>query len=164
VTTSIQDGATVATFLLDKGASRFTVRAFAGGMLSVMGHNPTIAIRDFSGEASFDPSAPDKASLQVRIRADSLEVTDDISGKDRREMERTMNQTVLESAKYPVIEFAGTDARVDLIGDGRYKVAMKGSLALHGVTRSLPVDAQMTSSPLSRAITESRWSALREGQ
>ncbi len=81
------------------------MRAFASGMLSALGHNPTIAIRDFSGEANFDPAAPEQASLRIQIRADSLEVTDDISSKDRREMESTMNEKVLESAKYPTITF-----------------------------------------------------------
>ncbi len=49
-----------------------------------MGHSPTIAIRDFTGEVNFDPAAPEQASLRMQIRADSLEVTDDISGKDRQ--------------------------------------------------------------------------------
>jgi polyisoprenoid-binding protein YceI len=98
----------VAHYLLDKNASRFTVRAFATGMLSALGHSPTIAIRDFTGDASFDPSAPSQATLRVRIRADSLEVTDEISSKDRREMEGAMNQKVLESSTYPEIVYEST--------------------------------------------------------
>ncbi len=81
----------MSSYLLDKSASRFTVRVFAGGMLSALGHSPTLAIRDFDGEAGFDPAVPSQASLRIKIRADSLEVTDDISSKDRREMESTMN-------------------------------------------------------------------------
>ena len=52
-------------FVIDDRASRFTVRAFATGILSAMGHNPTIGIRDFSGEANFGPRrpAPDAAAL-----------------------------------------------------------------------------------------------------
>jgi polyisoprenoid-binding protein YceI len=72
-------------YVLDKSASRFTVRAFATGMLSALGHNPTIAIRDFSGDVTFDPANIEKASLRLQIRADSLEVTDDIKSKDRKE-------------------------------------------------------------------------------
>ena len=88
-------------YVLDKSASRFTVRAFASGMLSVLGHSPTIAIRDFSGE-SFSTQPPGRRPLyKSSIRADSLEVTDDIKSSDRREMEATMNTEVLESAKYP---------------------------------------------------------------
>jgi polyisoprenoid-binding protein YceI len=67
----------VGHYLLNKDASRFTVRAFAGGMLSALGQNPTIAIRDFTGEATFAPDAPGQASLRIQIQADSLEVMDE---------------------------------------------------------------------------------------
>lgn len=133
----------VGRFVLDKNTSRFTVRAFASGMLSAMGHNPTIAIRDFSGEAVFAPETMSAASLRVQIRADSLEVTDDIKSKDRQEMESMMNQKVLESAKYPAIIYESTGITANQIGEGRYQVILNGSLTLHGVTRNAPVTAQV---------------------
>lgn len=142
--TTVQSGNAVGHYLLDKGVSRFTVRVFASGMLSAMGHSPTIAIRDFSGEVNFDPAAPAQASLRIQIQANSLEVTDDISGKDRREIETTMHQKVLESSEYPAITFKSTGASADQLGEGRYKIALNGSLSLHGVTRSLPVTAYVT--------------------
>ena len=37
-------------YVIDGRSSRFTVQAFATGLLAKMGHNPTIGIRDFSGE------------------------------------------------------------------------------------------------------------------
>ncbi len=131
-------------YRIDKSASKFTVRAFASGMLSAMGHNPAFAIRDFTGEANLDAVAPGQASLRVQIRADSLEVVDDISSRDRREMESTMNQSVLESSKYPEIVYESARAAADQLGDGRYKLAINGNLSLHGVTRPLPVTAQVT--------------------
>ena len=57
--TTLQETA-VSHYVLDKSASRFTVRAYASGMLSVLGHNPTIAIRDFSGEASLAENVESK--------------------------------------------------------------------------------------------------------
>jgi hypothetical protein len=56
------ESAAATGFLIDPRMSRFLVRATAGGMLSMFGHNPTIAIRDFSGEARFSPDALDRAS------------------------------------------------------------------------------------------------------
>ncbi len=120
------------------------MRAFASGMLSVLGHSPTIAIRDFKGDATFDPAAPEKASLHLQIRADSLEVTDDIKSKDRKEMESTMNEKVLETAKYPVITFETATTSVNQLGEGRYSVNMNGTLSLHGETGKIPVAAQVT--------------------
>ena len=125
-------------YLLDDNASRFTVRAFASGMLSMMGHSPTIAIRKFTGEADYDPAAPAQASLLVTIRADSLEVTDDISGKDRQEMESTMRDKVLEISKYPEIVFEAKGASAS-----QNRITMNGSLSLHGETQRLPVTAQV---------------------
>jgi polyisoprenoid-binding protein YceI len=112
-------------------------------MLSALGHSPTIAIRDFSGEATFDPCAPQQARLQMRIRANSLEVTDDIKASDRKEIESTMNQKVLASAQYPEIVFETTGVSADLVGEGRYLVELRGELTLRGVTRDVPLTAQV---------------------
>ena len=37
----------------------------ATGLLSAFGHNPTIAIRKFTGEAWFRPQAPEQSSLRL---------------------------------------------------------------------------------------------------
>ena len=130
-------------YTIDPVVSRFTVRVFATGLLSSFGHSPTIAIRDFSGEARFSPDAPDEAALVLRIRAKSLAVTDDISDKDRRELERTMNEQVLESARYPEIVFESSKASLNRAGDHQYFVNMVGSLTLHGITNNQAVSAQI---------------------
>jgi polyisoprenoid-binding protein YceI len=130
-------------YTIDPVMSRFTVRAFAAGMLSSFGHNPTIAIRDFSGEAEFAPNAPGRTALHLTINAGSLAVTDDVSDKDRREMERLMNQEVLETSRFPVIAFDSLDVSANPAGEGRYVLNMVGNLFLHGVTNSQPVSAQV---------------------
>jgi len=135
---------TVARYLIDKGSSRLTIRAFATGMLSAFGHNPTIAVRDFNGEVVFSPESPGDSSLRLDVRADSLEVTDDISSKDRREMERAMNEDVLESARYPRIVYESSSVFLTSAGEGRYRASINGNLSLHGVTETQPVSAQVT--------------------
>jgi polyisoprenoid-binding protein YceI len=135
-------GATL-RYTLDRSSSKFTVQAFASGMLSALGHSPTFAVRDFSGEAAVDPGAPSQASLNIKIRASSLLVMDDIKSSDRREMESTMNQTVLESEKYPEIVFQSTGVSANQVSEGRYQVNMSGNLSLHGMTSSLTVPLQL---------------------
>jgi polyisoprenoid-binding protein YceI len=137
-------GVAVGNYLLDKRASKFTVRAFASGLLSALGHNPTIAIRNFSGRVNFDPSAPEQGSLRVEIQADSLEVTDDIKSTDRKEMESTMNEKVLEVSKYPTITFDSKAASAKQLSEGRFQVNLNGTLSLHGATGAVPVAAQVT--------------------
>jgi len=142
--TAALPGTAVSQYLLDKGASRFTVRAFAGGMLSAMGHNPTIAVRDFTGEVNVDPADPGRGTLRLQIRADSLEVTDDIKSNDRKEMESMMKQQVLQSAQFPDITFDATVASANQLGEGRFHVSLNGMLSLRGATGRAPVTAQVT--------------------
>jgi polyisoprenoid-binding protein YceI len=130
-------------YAIDPDMSRFTVRAFASGMLAVMGHSPTLAVRDFAGQAEFSPGTLDAAALHVKIKAGSLNVTDNVSDKDRREIERTMNQEVLETARYPEISFDSSKVSASKVGDGQYMVNLVGDLSLHGVTNSEPLSAQV---------------------
>jgi polyisoprenoid-binding protein YceI len=132
------------TYGIDKSSSRFTVRAFATGMLSSLGHSPTFAIRDFDGDLDFSPEALNATSLRIHVRADSLEVMDDIKSKDRQEIESTMNQRVLETAKYPQIEFASTGVAVNQLGEGRYQANLNGSLTLRGVSKPVTIPTQVT--------------------
>jgi polyisoprenoid-binding protein YceI len=131
-------------YTIDPSISRFTVRAFASGMFSAFGHNPTLAIRDFEGEAAFSPDAIDDSRLVLRIKAASLSVTDKISDKDRRELESTMNHDVLETSRYPEIVFESSKVSASEPGDGQFFVNMVGTLSLHGVSNSQPVAAQIS--------------------
>lgn len=131
-------------YVIDGRASRFTVRAFASGLLSAMGHNPVIGIRDFSGEIRFDAEKVEAGSFRFLIKAASLNVQDDISDKDRREMERLMHQEVLESSKFPEIRYEGATATVTKVSDMLYSATLSGDLSLHGVTRSQPLSARVT--------------------
>jgi polyisoprenoid-binding protein YceI len=128
---------------IDPVMSRFTVRAFATGMFSALGHSPTLAVRDFSGEAQFAPGTLDGASLTLKIKADSLSLQDNVSDKDRKEIERTMNQQVLETTRYPEIVFKTTAVAANKSGDGQYMLNLAGELTLHGVTQKQPVAAQV---------------------
>jgi len=133
----------VARYAPDPTVSRFTVRAFSSGLLSVFGHNPTIAIRDFDGEARWAPNSLDDASLHLRIRASSLAVQDQISEKDRREMERLMHEEVLETSSFPEIVYECSEVSVNTAGEEQYSVVLNGYLTLHGVTRREPVSARV---------------------
>ena len=126
-------------YVIDGRASRFTVRAFATGLLAKMGHNPTIGIRDLSGELTFDPDKLEAASFRIVIKSASLSVQDDISSKDLREMERLMNQEVLETEKFPEILYEASAITVTKMADMLYSATLNGNLTLHGVTRSQPI-------------------------
>jgi polyisoprenoid-binding protein YceI len=130
-------------YAIDTEMSKFTVRAFASGMLSAFGHSPTLAAREFSGEAQFAGGIFEETFLRINIKAASLTVIDNISEKDRREIENTMNQRVLETHKYPDIMFESSNVSASKAGDGQYWVNLIGKLSLHGVTRDQAVAAQV---------------------
>jgi len=130
-------------FVIDGRASRFTVSAFATGLLAAMGHNPIIGIRDFSGEMNFSPDKFEAGSFRLAIKASSLGVQNDISDKDRREIERLMNQEVLEQAKFPEILYEASSISVTKMTDMLYSAVLNGNLTLHGVARSQPINARV---------------------
>lgn len=57
-------------YVIDGRSSRFTVHAFATGLLAAMGHNPTIGIRDFSGAITFNPEKLEAGSLKIIVKGD----------------------------------------------------------------------------------------------
>lgn len=130
-------------YVTDTRASQFTVQVFSGGLLSAFGHNPTIVISDFVGEAQVNPDDIDRSSLRVTVKAESLTVKDNVADKDRREMERVMHEEILETASYPEIVYECTNISATKAGEGHYSVTLTGDLTVHGVTRSQTVPARV---------------------
>lgn len=134
---------TAVRYRIDVATSRFTVRAFATGLFSSLGHNPTFAIRGYSGEASFNAESPEQSSIRMSVQAASLTVTDDVSQKDRAEIENRMREDVLETSSNPEIVFQSSQVTANKLGDDRCAATVTGNLTLHGVTRSETVTAQV---------------------
>ncbi|MGA8740004.1 MAG: YceI family protein [Terracidiphilus sp.] len=135
--------ATLLHYVFDARASRLTVQAFATGILSAMGHNPKIGIRSFSGEVDFSAEAAQACGFRLSMKANSFAVLDDISDKDRREIEKTMDEQVLESAKYPEIVYEAPTATISRLEGALYSAALNGTLSFHGVTRNQSVSARI---------------------
>jgi polyisoprenoid-binding protein YceI len=134
----------VTRYQIDSQKSRFTVKAVAAGLLSTLGHNPTIAVRDFSGEAGFVPGSLEQAYIRVTARPDSFEVTDDISAKDKSEIESRMKQEVLETGRFPEIKFESTSISPLPMGGNSFIVKVTGDLSLHGAMRSQTITARVS--------------------
>jgi len=130
-------------FMIDAAASRFTVKAFAGGLLSALAHNPTIAVREFSGEARVDLAELERSSLVVTANADSLTVIGDVPDKDRPEVERAMHEDVLQSQRFPEIIYECSRVSASKTGDGLYWASLNGELSLHGITRNQVISARI---------------------
>jgi polyisoprenoid-binding protein YceI len=132
---------------IDPDVSRFTVRAFAGGLLSALAHNPTFSVRQYAGDVQFD--GPAVAGLTMTIQAPSLELTDDVSAKDQREIERIMHHDVLDDGRFPQITYASPPPATTVApaGEGQFTVSLNGEITLRGVTRRQPITARLVASP-----------------
>jgi polyisoprenoid-binding protein YceI len=137
------EDATVDYIIVSQG-SNFTVRAFATGLLSAFGHNPTIAIPDFEGTVLLNPDVVERSSLRIVLRSASLTVSDDISKADREEINRRMQDEVLEADSFPEIVYECSRLSASKTGEGQYWLALNGELTLHGVTHTQPVPARVS--------------------
>jgi polyisoprenoid-binding protein YceI len=131
-------------YRIDASQSRFMVRTFSGGLLWFKGHDHFIRVRDFSGEVQLTPSVIAPASLELRVRADSLEETRDVFTEQQKQIiNKELREIVLETDKYPEITFKSTDVTGQLSA-GQYEAKIGGDLTLHGVTRHVVIPAQVT--------------------
>ena len=130
-------------YLLDASQSRFTVQAFVRGAFSALGHSPTFAIREFTGEIRLTTEAIADSAIRLRVQADSLALEDSVSAKDRDEIESRMRKEVLETAAFQDILFQSTEITASKIAEGWYRLGIVGKLSLHGVTGPQRLDAQL---------------------
>jgi len=139
----------VIRYTIDRRASKFTVQAFADGFLSMLGHSPTFAARDYEGVVECDPETGEGASFILKVNAGSLELLDDLSSSDRRRITETMHDDVLESEDYPEIVYdcPASDMTVQRTGDGEFDVSLNGNLTLHGVTNKHPIAGKVIANP-----------------
>ncbi len=131
-----------ARYRIDAGRGSFKVQAFAEGMLSFMGHNPTFAVRRYGGEIQFAADNQVVDSMLLVIQAETLSLRDKMSAKDAAEIERAMREDVLETTRFPEIVFVSKDISMRRISGERFQVAATGFLSLHGETREQTIEAE----------------------
>jgi polyisoprenoid-binding protein YceI len=142
---AISSAATSSTnirYAIDTRASQFTVQAFASGLIAAIAHSPKIAIRDWTGVVQMASGTLESASLKVRVKPASLEVLDELPDTDRRELHRVMNRDVLETAEFPEITYDSSEVTADKLKEDLYRLNVRGSLTLHGISNDQDFVAQ----------------------
>ena len=130
-------------YQMDPKVCQLTVHAFASGLAAVVAHNPKFAVRDFSGDAKFEPGTLGDASIRINIKASSLELMDEVSEYDRGEIARVTFQEVLETSRFPEIRYESTHVTATQMGDNLFATNVVGNLALHGMTNQVSFTAQV---------------------
>ena len=131
-------------YLIDTNASRFTVQALAMGILSGFGHDPKIGMREYQGEIQFAPETYDEATVRVTVRTGAMEVLGEMKSDDRRKLEQTMYEEVLEVQRFPTASYESKQITVQKLSDDLFLAHLTGELSFHGVTRSHSFDARGT--------------------
>lgn len=131
-------------YRIDAGESKFMVHAFRGGLAWFKGHDHFIAVRDFGGEAALTLDAINPASLDMTVRAGSLEETGaNFTAEQKGIIKKELNEIVLETAKYPEITFRSTGVKGE-IKNGKFEVKIDGDITLHGVTKPIEIPATVS--------------------
>lgn len=141
--TATQSGVAPVVFIIDKSFSRFTVQAFATGLLSSFGHNPTIGIRDYEGVIRFTPETFASASVRMSLKTAALDVLDEMKSSDRKQLEQAMYEQVLDIDHFPTAVYESSDVRVEKPANGPLLARVNGALSFHGVTQNQPLEARI---------------------
>lgn len=142
--TGTQKGLAPVRLVIDTTASRFTVQAFAAGLLSSFGHNPKIGIRDFDGDMQFVPDTFEKALVRVTVRTNAMDVLDEMKNDDRKKLEELMYGEVLDVQRFPTASYESKQITVQKLSDDLLVAHVSGELSFHGATQSLSFDARVT--------------------
>lgn len=134
----------LAHYKIDSSQSKFMVHASRGGLAYFKGHSHEIAVRDFSGDAELAMDLSNPATLEMSIRADSLEETSDVFTAEQKQIiNKELDEIVLEAAKYPEIRFKSTDVKGTINGS-QFDVQIGGDMTLHGVTKRVVIPARVS--------------------
>ncbi|WP_353982234.1 YceI family protein [Salinicola endophyticus] len=106
--------------------------AFIQFKISHLGYSYILGdFKQFSGDFSYDPEAPEQSSVAVKVDVDSLD-----SNHAERD-KHILSGDFLDAGKYPQASFKSTGFQIDDDGE---EGEMTGELTLHGVTREVTFD------------------------
>jgi polyisoprenoid-binding protein YceI len=128
-------------FRIDAGKSQFFIDAEAGGVLAAFGHNHKFKVRDFGGIVKVPSQGLQFASLDLNVVPDSLALVDKVSDDERKEIEASMREKVLETAKFPKAWFRSAGVTVDSSNDAGSHLSVLGNLWIHGVGHKITIPA-----------------------
>ncbi|HUR03733.1 MAG TPA: YceI family protein [Nonomuraea sp.] len=119
-------------------SSRLVVKTGKAGLFGFAGHTHLIRARTVTGELVYRPGGP-KSSLRLRVLTDSLEVLTPPDTAEIRKVTEAMRTDVLHVDRFPTMTFAA-----DAVDAQTGKVGLQLAVTMEGVTRTLPMTAEVT--------------------
>jgi polyisoprenoid-binding protein YceI len=149
-------------YWLGPSTGRLLLKTGRAGLGRKAGHDLTIEVTRWSGEAVIAAGDPDRSWVNVTVEADSLEVREGTGGlkpltdTDRAEIKRTLGDKVLlYTAEHPTINFRSTG-----ITGTAQSFEITGELTIKGRTRPVTVHGKGNGGGLVRGwatVTQSTW-------
>jgi polyisoprenoid-binding protein YceI len=90
--------------------------------------------KQFSGKVELDDANPAKSQVDISIKSDSID-TD-----DAKRDEHLRSPDFFDTKKFPTLSFKST--KITKAGGKKYKLA--GDLTIHGVTKNVTLDAELS--------------------
>ena len=122
-------------------SSRLVVKTGKSGLFGFAGHTHVIRAQGVVGELVFHPGRP-TSSLRLRVPTDKLQVLTPPDTAEIRKVTDAMRRDVLHVDKYPEMTFAA-----DSLTARSGKMEMQLVVTMEGVTRKLPVTADVSIGP-----------------
>lgn len=134
------------TYTIVAGESSFWVFVPKTGLLSGFAHDHEIGVKSFTGKIVVPEAGASGGSLELNVDATSLTVLDKKpSEDDKKKIYNSMHTEVLESAKYPKINFKSVSVNdLKQTGGDAYNFTLNGDLTLHGVTKRIAFPVSLT--------------------
>jgi polyisoprenoid-binding protein YceI len=132
----VNAGSQEASGEIDTLRSSITIHVRKAGLFAVAAHEHWVDAPIADGTIDAAGATP-RVQFRVDSRKLSVKPEAGVSDKDQAEVQANMQAKVLESAAYPEIVFRSTQVRP--YRDNAWRVT--GELTLHGVTRSVTIDA-----------------------
>lgn len=129
-----------------------TVKTFKEGLLSKMGHDLVIDVKQWSAKIQLDSAEPPAGSIEVDLDPKSLTIVGpgDLTDKDKNEIRGNIEKDVIQWAKFPSIAYKSTGVSNVKSAGGKGTATVNGQLTLHGQTQS--VDLPVSFEPVANGV------------
>jgi polyisoprenoid-binding protein YceI len=151
---------TEGSYELGPASGSLLLKTSRSGLGRRAGHDLTLEVTRWSGQASVDAAEPANSTISAEIEVDSIEVREGAGGvlplsdSDRGEIVKNIREKVLHTSAHPTITFRST--RVQGTPEA---FTVEGELTIMGRTRPVTISGRVSGDRLTGGATvvQSQW-------
>ena len=132
------------------------INSYKDGMGAKLAHDLVLRATRWSGTLNVDEN-PARCSATLTVDPSGIEIVEarggvkSLSDKDRRDIDKNINEKVLETSKFPELKFQSTSVSGS---EPNFKVA--GNMTIKGTTRPVNVDLNVNGTTVTAKTTISQ--------